>query len=33
MSRPIPTQVYHFTRVEHLASIVRNGLLSDTEVQ
>lgn len=30
MTRPVPTRIYHFTRVEHLPSIVEEGLLSDT---
>ena len=30
MSRPIPTVIAHFTHVDHLATIVRHGLLSDT---
>lgn len=30
MGRPIPTPVLHFTRVEHLVTIMQNGLLSDT---
>lgn len=29
MSWPEPTYVYHFTRVEHLASIVKRGLVCD----
>lgn len=33
MSRPIPTWVVHFTRVEHLSTIVARGLLSDTRAQ
>ncbi len=30
MARPDPTWVYHFTRVEHLASIIEHGLVCDT---
>lgn len=33
MPRPIPTPVMHFTRVEHLPSIIANGLESDTRAQ
>lgn len=33
MPRPIPTAVMHFTRVEHLPSIIANGLESDTRAQ
>lgn len=32
-NRPIPTPVYHMTRVEHLPSIATNGLLSDERAQ
>lgn len=32
-SRPMPTKVFHFTRVEHLPSIVEHGLLSDSRAQ
>lgn len=31
MNRPVPTPVLHFTRVEHLGSMVRHGILSDTQ--
>lgn len=31
--RPRPTQVLHFTRIEHLSSILANGLLSDSTAQ
>ncbi len=31
MKRPVPTPLYHFTHVSHLASIVKDGLLSDTD--
>ncbi|WP_337060085.1 type II toxin-antitoxin system toxin DNA ADP-ribosyl transferase DarT [Kineococcus sp. G2] len=31
MPRPQPTLVYHMTRIERLAGMVREGLLSDTE--
>ncbi len=30
MSRPTPTQVFHFTHLEHVATVVQHGLLSDT---
>ena len=30
MPRPEPTWVYHFTRVEHLASIIEHGLMCDS---
>lgn len=33
MPRPNPTRVYHFTRVEHLATIVQSGLLCDRQAQ
>lgn len=33
MSRPIPTRVYHFTRVEHLSTIVDSGLHCDQLAQ
>lgn len=33
MPMPSPTHVYHFTRIEHLSSIIANGLLSDTNAQ
>jgi hypothetical protein len=33
VTRPLPTKVYHFTRVEHLPSIVAHGLLSDSRAQ
>lgn len=32
-ARPQPAWLYHFTRVEHLASIVREGLMSDSRAQ
>lgn len=33
MPRPIPTPVYHFTRIEHLSTIIRDGLLPDIDAQ
>lgn len=33
MGRPIPTKIFHFTRVEHLPTILSNGLLSDSRAQ
>lgn len=33
MPRPRPTSIYHFTRVEHLASIVARGLVADSIAQ
>lgn len=33
MTRPVPTPVLHFTRIEHLATIIRDGLLPDTRAQ
>lgn len=33
MTRPEPTFAFHFTRAEHLSTIVENGLLSDTVAQ
>lgn len=33
MTRPVPTQILHFTRVEHLATIAQHGLLSDALAQ
>ncbi|MGO4956691.1 type II toxin-antitoxin system toxin DNA ADP-ribosyl transferase DarT [Luteococcus sp. Sow4_B9] len=33
MTRPVPTPVYHFTRIEHLPTIVRDGLLPDNAAQ
>lgn len=32
MSRPSPVTVYHFTRVEHLVSIIESGLQPDSTV-
>lgn len=29
MPRPVPTQLYHFTPIHHLASIIERGLLCD----
>ncbi|HEU5036075.1 MAG TPA: DUF4433 domain-containing protein [Nocardioides sp.] len=33
VSWPVPTSVYHFTRVEHLPTIVDQGLLCDKQAQ
>lgn len=33
MARPRPTPVFHFTHLEHLATLVEHGLQSDTRVQ
>ncbi|MEU4290796.1 DUF4433 domain-containing protein [Kribbella sp. NPDC026596] len=33
MPRPVPTKIFHFTRIEHLPTIVTSGLLSDTRSQ
>lgn len=33
MARPRPTRAYHFTHVSHLASIMRDGLVSDSTAQ
>ncbi|WP_161983184.1 DUF4433 domain-containing protein, partial [Candidatus Frankia alpina] len=33
MARFPPTPVMHFTHLDHLATIMREGLLSDTEVR
>lgn len=33
MPRPVPTPIMHFTRVEHLHTIIAGGLLSDTQAQ
>jgi hypothetical protein len=33
VSRAIPTKIYHFTRIEHLATILSEGLLCDTLAQ
>lgn len=33
MSRPIPTEAIHFTRIEHLRNIATRGLLSDNLAQ
>ena len=30
---PVPTPIYHFTHLDHLPSIVNNGILADTHVQ
>lgn len=32
MSRPRPTWLYHFTHIDHVASIVRAGMFADSEV-
>ena len=31
MKQPVPTPRYHFTHASHLASIMKDGLLSDTD--
>lgn len=33
MPRPDPTKLYHFTRVEHLVTIVESGMLCDRQAQ
>jgi len=33
VSRPVPTPVCHFTHVEHIAMIIKHGLLSDSKAQ
>lgn len=33
VTRPTPTQVYHFTRVEHLPTIVASGLVCDNRAR
>lgn len=33
MPRPIPTRIYHFTRVEHLPTVIELGLLCDNHAQ
>lgn len=33
MPRPSPTRIYHFTRVEHLRSVLEMGLLCDRQAQ
>lgn len=33
MPRPTPTRIFHFTRVEHLMTIVESGLLCDRQAQ
>lgn len=33
MSRPVPTQVLHFTRIEHLRTILTRGLVSDDQAK
>lgn len=30
MSRPVPTPIVHFTHIDHLATVVEHGLLSDS---
>ncbi|AHW65718.1 Hypothetical protein CGLY_16725 (plasmid) [Corynebacterium glyciniphilum AJ 3170] len=32
-ARPTPTEVFHFTHVDHLATIISQGLLADTTAQ
>lgn len=31
MLRPVPTPLYHFTPIDHLATIIERGLLCDTQ--
>jgi hypothetical protein len=33
MTRPTPTTIFHFTRVEHLETVVQQGLLCDRRAQ
>lgn len=33
MKRPVPTLAYHFTRVEHLATAIEHGLVSDARAK
>lgn len=33
MTRPIPTPLFHFTHIEHLAGVMTNGLLCDEAAQ
>jgi hypothetical protein len=33
ISRPFPTEILHFTHISHLSTILKRGLLSDTEAQ